>query len=101
MKILKPGKVEQRKFECERCGCVFVASYFEADLGDFIICPEKKCRQGMFWLHGELCDESEQDTESDKERLIGLIFGDGEREDVKDTADRLLVHGVTFREDAP
>lgn len=58
MKILKPGKVEQRKFVCERCECVFVASYFEADLCDYIICPEKKCRHGMFWSHGELYDES-------------------------------------------
>lgn len=25
MKILKPGKVEMRKFVCGECGCVFVA----------------------------------------------------------------------------
>lgn len=29
MKILKPGKVEQRKFICQKCGCVFVADKTE------------------------------------------------------------------------
>lgn len=36
--ILKPGKVERRKFVCSRCGCEFVAGPQDApELGSALI----------------------------------------------------------------
>ncbi len=58
MKILKPGKVEMRKFVCPDCGCVFVAD--ESDLHFTPIEAKIKCPCCWLeqkWMRGEPYEE--------------------------------------------
>lgn len=66
MKILKEGKLEERKFTCDKCGCVFIAD--ERDKKDIserwmsdseygVYCPT--CEQQIEWYKGYKYDEKE------------------------------------------
>lgn len=58
MKILKPGKVEMRKFVCPDCGCVFVASrLLDVRDGDCVACPQGGCYHMLRWGNGEPYEE--------------------------------------------
>ncbi len=102
MKILKPGKVEQRKFVCADCGCVFVAhendkAYFRLIENAAVRCPT--CGTSRRWDCGEPYEEPTP-TQTDRERLIEVLHKHWAMDD--EFADRvaytLIAHGVTFRE---
>ncbi len=100
MKILKPGKVEQRKFVCPKCGCIFVAS--TADITwhqteynkDGVDCP---CGRVVPWDSGEPYEEPTPDV---IERLADLIYESCNTDagTAWEIAKHQLEHGVTFRE---
>ncbi len=103
MKILKPGKVEQRKFVCGDCGCIFVADRTEMrySLGTYYaVCPSCGNNRGLTWEYGESYGEPyEEPTQSDLERLNDIIrewnwWSKG----TCGFAQYLLDNGVTFRE---
>lgn len=94
MKILKPGKVEMRKFVCEKCGCIFVANEYEHAslcLNDSVGCPT--CYGRSAWEKGEPYEEPTQD---DRKRLENLL--ENSPMGMEATTEYLLSHGVTFRE---
>lgn len=100
MKILKPGKVEQRKFVCPECGCVFVSPRSQAfQEGNMwgVICPQDGCGYD-FADNGEPYEEP---TQSDEALLADLIHSS--RAVDFDTAIKLspwlIANGVTFREE--
>lgn len=104
MKILKPGKVERRKFVCPNCECEFVIYKsetmrymdLETHYNYWAQCP---CRDQIAWDKGEPYEEP-MPTQTDKERLIALL----DEMDIRQTeklANFLVDNGVTFREDAP
>lgn len=72
MKILKPGTVEMRKFECDDCGCVFTADWKDADRAGDIQCPEERCTGWCMWESGEPYEEPTQD---DLKRLENILMG--------------------------
>ena len=102
MKILKPGKAEQRKFVCPKCGCIFVANTGDAEFlttknSPYVFCPT--CNVSQSWYDGEPYEEPTQDG---LERLTELI---SETPDVRVWPDAgakiakyLIANGVTFRE---
>lgn len=99
MTILKPGKVEQMKFVCPKCGCVFVAS--TADIRteggyDGVSCPEHRCSYFMAITHGEPYEEPTT-MQTDRDRLIELL---DEMDIIQSSrlAGFLIRNGVTFRE---
>lgn len=105
MKILKPGKVEQRKFECPKCGCVYVANdteitYIRLDGIDYVYCPT--CNQSHEWDKGEPYGEPTQ--EDDLWRLASLVHDAPQKhanswpEAAELIARYLIENGVTFRE---
>jgi transcription elongation factor Elf1 len=52
MKIIKRGKIEfeEKRFECERCGCEFLAEESDVKytlMGDYVVCPT--CGQYISW----------------------------------------------------
>lgn len=102
MKILKPGRVEQRKFVCPDCGCEFAVGEGEEtvywDDNDCIAtCP--MCRERLLWRDGEPYEEP---TQSDEERLVKLLREwrhNRSEEFAVSCANYLIAHGVTFRED--
>lgn len=100
MKILKPGKLEQRKFVCRNCGCVFAAHTGDAEFlttknSPYVFCPT--CNVSQSWYDGEPYEEP---TQSDEALLAGLIHSS--RAVDFDTAVKLspwlVANGVTFRE---
>lgn len=102
MKILKPGKVEMRKFVCPSCGCIFIAS--DADLehdsyGKWAICPQEGCERN-FVVHPDDGEPYEEPTQSDEVRLAELIYSSNAV--TSTTALKLspwlVANGVTFRE---
>lgn len=61
MRILKQGKLAERKFTCDRCGCVFVAdendkkeiseSWMTCDAQAYVVyCPT--CEEQIEWYIG-------------------------------------------------
>ena len=97
MKILKPGKVEQRKFTCSRCGCVFVADTTEPDGSRCLRCPT--CAVMLGWGTGGPYEEPMQDKAPDLKRLSDLArLGMNSCNDYGSFAEYLIAHGVTFRE---
>ena len=102
MKILKPGKVEMRKFVCEKCGCEFVAYPDDKsfEYPDHIKCPQAGCDWYVLDTGGEPYEEPMQDD--DYERLTKLIedWRDGLAENFPSLlSDYLIANGVTFREE--
>lgn len=75
MKILKPGKVEQRKFVCPDCECEFVVGEYEETVywdGDDCIATCPVCRENLLWCDGEPYEEPTQSDEAllaENERL--------------------------------
>ena len=111
MKILKPGKVEMRKFECPECGCVFVAEKSEAvklvgqdgnttiSLPYYVECP---CSEVISWDDGTPYEEPAQDEGTDVDRLKALLLRSIERPrnvTVQGVAEFLADNGVTFRKE--
>ncbi len=100
MKILKPGKVEQRKFVCPNCECEFViykseamrAMDLEAKYHYWAQCP---CRDQIAWDSGEPYEELTP-TQTDRERLESLLANSPMGTEA--ATEYLLSHGVTFRE---
>lgn len=101
MKILKPGKVGQRKFVCPRCGCEFAATCTEIEEGVYVRCPQDGCRYGgLEWGDGEPYEEPTQDADV-IEQLADLIY-DGCVTDggtAWELAKHLIAHSVIFREE--
>lgn len=105
MKILKPGKVEQRKFVCCCCGCEFIAAAseleFDAEIDDEIMpCPQSGCGCRLVWEYGEPYEEPTP-TQADRERLIRLLQEARTKHLThltKEVVDYLIENGVTFRE---
>lgn len=102
MKILKPGKVEMRKFVCHCCGCEFTAALSEAmfdrDAEDTIIgCPQTGCTALQLWKCGEPYEEPTP-TQTDRERLAQLLVETTQFCNFGEKADHLIANGVTFRE---
>lgn len=96
MKILKPGKVEQREFVCPKCGCVFVAD--ESDLHFTPTEAKTKCPCCWLeqkWMRGEPYEEPTQDA---RNRLARILFAMPAMDDCNSTADYLIQRGVTFKE---
>ena len=96
MKILKPGKVEMRKFVCSDCGCVFVARKTEmlwTIYGSRKCCPT--CYKSHEWDNGEPYEEPTQDA---RNRLARILFAMPAMDDCNSTADYLIQRGVTFKE---
>lgn len=60
MKILKPGKVEQVKLTCPKCGCIFVALKRTEMLHNLAtkkydaFCPQTGCKNMFSLDEGEL-----------------------------------------------
>lgn len=103
MKILKPGKVEQRKLECPWCGCVFVASENELEkdgvFGTYsTICPNLECGEHISGALGTPYEEPALGKDSDRARLHELICAMPEFMTSSEEAEFLIDHGVTFRE---
>lgn len=102
MKILKHGKVEQRKFVCPKCECEFVANAGERQLstGYYVRCP---CCQDrvLWWDEGEPYKEPThaQVVEADRKRLQTLIrkWDNCRCGGIPEAAQFFLNHGVTFR----
>lgn len=99
MKILKPGKVETRKFVCPDCGCEFICgecdeaiSWHEADM--IIICPT--CKESLLWEKGEPYEEPAP-TQTDRERLYGILLTANPIATTSELTNLLIEHGVTFR----
>lgn len=65
MKILKPGKVELRRFTCHKCGCEFVAAAGER-CGAHAKCPQG-CGELILWKYGEHYEEPVRDAQTFKE----------------------------------
>lgn len=60
MKILKPGKVEMRRFVCPTCDCIFVADKTETkySLGtDYVVCPFCENDRELTWKYGKPYEE--------------------------------------------
>lgn len=97
MKILKPGKVEMRKFVCLYCGCVLVADEMEVDGSGQMRCPT--CEATLYWGNGEPYEEPTH-TQTDRERLDGLMCDLFNREPISRECivEYLINNGVTFRE---
>lgn len=72
MKILKPGKVEMKRFVCPACECEFEAGASDTSysLGYYVLCP--CCNNKLWWIVGEPYEEPVQD---DRERLMALLDG--------------------------
>lgn len=100
MKILKPGKVEQRKLTCPMCECAFVCGEYEYTFWDedslLVTCP--CCHDDMPFYCGEPYEEPTQ--EDSRQKLIFLIknFRATNLETADCEADFLIANGVTFRE---
>ena len=98
MKILKPGKVEQRKFVCQNCGCVFVARKDEVEAWydeAYLQCPT--CGETTWWwTNGEPYEESVQTDIERLKRLMKLwnFWSNG----TCGLEQYLIENGVTFRE---
>lgn len=106
MKILKPGKVEMRKYTCPKCGCVFAAYDCESFYG-YVDCPQKGCYEQIEADRGEIYDEDAQGdelhskAEDRAERLAELIY-DGcvtDGETAWEIAEHLICNGVTLRDE--
>ncbi len=102
MKILKPGKVEMRKFVCEKCGCVFVAAPDDAYWVDQSVkCPQEGCAASVAWDDGEPYEEPAEGLQTDRERLMQLLQEARTKHLMKEVVDYLIANGVTFREKLP
>lgn len=101
MKILRPGKVEQRKFACKQCGCVFVADSTDVRYSvgtDYVVCPCCETSRNLTWKYGEPYEEPTE-KKSDRDRLWGLIQEwEWDSSSLSGFDQFLLDHGVTFRE---
>ncbi len=103
MKILKPGNVEQRKFVCPECECIFVCDECDKDTfwdEDDLVVPCPTCGGNSIWANGEPYEEPTP-TQTDRERLIDLLdcnFGYTDDVQAATLADKLIANGVTFRE---
>lgn len=51
MKILKPGKVEMRRFVCPNCGCEFLANEMDCEDG-YVKCPQEGCDYNSKYSRG-------------------------------------------------
>lgn len=101
MKILKPGKVEQRKFVCPLCECEFVAGNGElvyklrlsnCRFAEIMCCPY--CGKEMSWEIGEPYEEP---TLYEREMLARLIEASRSFSSSTAKAAYLIANGVTFR----
>lgn len=95
MKILKPGRIEMRKFECPRCGCVFVtprslAFQFQEGNEWGVICPQDGCCCD-FANKGEPYEEPTQD---DMERIYSILLTAKPQATTEELAKHLIAHGV-------
>lgn len=99
MKILKCGKVEQRKFACSACGCVFVADRADMSLMERVACPQERCTESVRWETGEPYEEPTKDDS--RLKLIFLIknFRASNLETADCEADFLIANGVRVEED--
>jgi hypothetical protein len=64
MKILKHGKLKERKFTCKICGCEFIAdiSEYRFSLADdfMVCCPDCKKEACYYESEAPLCIEATQ-----------------------------------------
>lgn len=95
MRIIKEGKVEQRKFVCHDCGCEFVATLGDTEWwGDQVLsCPT--CAAELPWDGGEPYGEP---TQVDRKRLAQLIEASRSFSSSTAKAAYLIANGVTFKE---
>ena len=72
MKILKPGKVEQRKFVCPKCGCEFVAGRGEQDTRYqfHYKCPQEGCGWYVLDTGSEPYEEPTQDKSPERKTPV-------------------------------
>lgn len=109
MKVLKPGKVEQRKFVCVQCGCEFTAMPDDCEfaLPNTLHCPQKGCDGFVGWDAGKLYEEpAPKQTEKEIQKLAKIteeFLNDNVRisyseMDLVCFAKYLISNGVTFRE---
>lgn len=99
MKILKPGKVERRKFVCQCCGCIFVAMPDDCEFAipNTLCCPQEGCDAVTEWNSGEPYEEPTLTLEL-KERLYGILLTANPNATTTELTDLLFENGVTFRE---
>lgn len=101
MKILKPGKIEQRKFACGECGCIFVADSKEVRYSvgtDYVLCPCCGTNRNLTWKSGEPYEEPTP-MRTDWVRFQRLLYDmPGYRGSTGEGADYLIANGVTFGE---
>lgn len=97
MRILKEGKVEQRKFVCPDCGCEFVAVLGDTEWwGDQVLgCPS--CAAELPWDGGEPYEEPTH-TQTIEERLYGVLLTAKPNATPTELTDHLIANGVTFKE---
>lgn len=100
MKILKPGKIEMRKFVCSNCECEFVIYKSETirtmDLeGGYHYWAQCPCRDQIAWDKGEPYEESVQ-----KRTYVGMDQSSERSQNSISTEQSRLsaINGVTFRE---
>lgn len=102
MKILKPGKVEHRKFVCPKCGCTFVAENTDASVWGYVTCPQEKCLTLIHWQNSEPYGEPAptQVEETVRTRLSNLLYiwDKNHYGGIPHCVDFLMEHGVTFKE---
>lgn len=99
MKILKPGKVEQRKFVCPECRCIFIADKSETvRVGNFssVDCPCCGLYGRIWWEGGK--PFKERDIRDDREAIYGILLSSNPMASAEDLADLLIEKGVTFKE---
>lgn len=99
MKILKPGKVEMRKYTCPRCGCEFAATCTEIEAGNYVRCPQDGCRYGgIEWGDGDPYEEPPH-AQSDRERLDRLLIPWTDSDSLRGyCVEHLINSGVSFKE---
>lgn len=102
MKILKPGKVEMRRFVCPKCGCIFVEEKTQLYRNGHTVTltPECPCGWQMKWDNGEPYEEP-MPKRTNADRLAKMLFDSMPQSSIGRydlAADYLIAHGVTFRE---
>lgn len=93
MKILKPGRIEMRKFVCPRCGCVFVAPRslaFQEGNDWGVICPQEGC----YYDFAGPGAPYEEPTQDDEERIYGILLTAKPQATTEELAKHLIAHGV-------
>lgn len=102
MKILKPDKVEMRKFVCPDCGCEFIAvKLLDVRDGDCVACPQDECYHMLRWEDGEPYEEPTQDYKATICKLSDMLYDrfTMDEDTATEVAAMLVANGVTFREE--